>query len=169
MWIQGSHIDLDRTRVGGVWLRRATIGYLCAASSTVIGRIDLQGSTITGELDLMGTLVRPPSPDEVMIDLSDAQVGKTVLTPATDSMGLVSLHARIGTLQDLSEAGLTRNSTAPTVLLTLGTLYFSALRCGTTALGTEGICPLKPGEHPTWDPFLYALDLLIPPARESGT
>lgn len=25
-----------------------------------------------------------------------------------------------------------------------------------------GPCPVKADEHPTWDPFLYALDLLIP-------
>ncbi|MFI6739131.1 hypothetical protein ACIBI9_39935 [Nonomuraea sp. NPDC050451] len=252
---QVNGIDLFAAQAGeGIWLQRATVGYLCAASCTVNGRISLQGSTVTGELDLAGALVRAGSPDEVMIDLSDAQAGKTVLTPATGSVGVVSLrNAKFGTLQDLSQdgprteldgavyerlqplpphsarqrlawlrrgndsytpqpyeqlafayraCGLDREAgqvmreklrraaagrglaqrmwgrvqdlvlgygyqpwraaIGVTVLLTLGTLYFSTVHCNATPSGTEGLCPVKPDEHPAWDPFLYTLDLLIP-------
>ncbi|MEV1168455.1 hypothetical protein [Nonomuraea sp. NPDC049784] len=252
---QVSGIDLFAAQVGeGIWLQRATVGHLCAASSTVTGRFGMQGSTVTGELDLAGTLVRAGSPDEVMIDLSDAQAGKAVLTPAAGSVGVVSLrNARIGTLQDLSEhgprteldgavyerlqplpphsartrlvwlrrgcdlytphpyeqlasayrsSGLDREAgrvlreklrqaaagrglaqrawgrvqdlvlgygyqpwraaIGVAVLLTLGTLYFSTVGCDAAASRTEGLCPVKRDEHPMWDPFLYALDLLIP-------
>lgn len=252
---QVNGIDLFAAQAGeGIWLQRATVGHLCAASCTVNGRISLQGSTVTGELDLADALVRANSPDEVMIDLSDAQVGKTVLSPAPHSVGVVSLrNAKFGTLQDLSQdgprteldgavyerlqplpphsarerlvwlrrgsdiytpqpyeqlasayraCGLNREASqvmreklrraaagqgfaqrmwgrvqdlilgygyqpwraaiGVTVLLTLGTMYFSAVRCDATPSRTEGLCPIKPDEHPTWDPFLYTLDLLIP-------
>ncbi|MFC6020109.1 hypothetical protein ACFP2T_28435 [Plantactinospora solaniradicis] len=43
--------------------------------------------------------------------------------------------------------------------LLAGTAYFAVL--GDCA-GRRGLCPVKTDEHPTWDPFLYALDLLIP-------
>ncbi|GAA1738923.1 oxidoreductase [Nonomuraea bangladeshensis] len=252
---QVNGIDLFAAQAGeGVWLQRATVGYLCAASSQVNGRISLQGSTVTGELDLAGALVRAGSPDEVMIDLSDAQVGKAVLTPAPHSVGVVSLrNATFGTLQDLSQdaprteldgavyerlqplpphsarrrlawlrrgsdnytpqpyeqlasayraCGLNREAgqvmreklrraaagqglvqrvwgrvqdlvlgygyqpwraaVGVTVLLTLGTLYFSTAQCHAAPAGTKGLCPIKSDEHPAWDPFLYTLDLLIP-------
>ncbi|MGA5764825.1 hypothetical protein [Nonomuraea bangladeshensis] len=252
---QVNGIDLFAAQAGeGIWLQRATVGYLCAASSKVNGRISLQGSTVTGELDLAGALVRAGSPDEVMIDLSDAQAGKAVLTPAPHSVGVVSLrNATFGTLQDLSQdgprteldgavyerlqplpphsahrrlawlrrgsdnytpqpyeqlasayraCGLNREAgqvmreklrraaagqglvqrvwgrvqdlvlgygyqpwraaVGVTVLLTLGTLYFSTVQCHAALTGTKGLCPIKSDEHPAWDPFLYTLDLLIP-------
>ncbi|UBU17279.1 hypothetical protein [Nonomuraea gerenzanensis] len=248
---QVNEIDLFAARIGdGIWLQRATVGHVCAASCTVTGPIGLRGSVITGELDLAGTVVQAAEPGEMMIDLTDAQVGQVVLTPAASSVGTVSLrNARIGTLRDLSEAGprteldgavyerlrplpphsarqrlawLRRGCDVYTphpyeqlasayrasgldreagqvqreklrqaaagrglaqrwwgrvqdlvlgygyqpwraaigvaVLLTLGTLYFSTLRCR----GSAGACPVKPDEHPAWDPFLYALDLLVP-------
>ncbi|MEV5895782.1 hypothetical protein [Nonomuraea fuscirosea] len=47
------------------------------------------------------------------------------------------------------------------VLLVGAGLWFSfgATACLPTQLG---LCPVKADEHPTWDPWLYALDLLIP-------
>lgn len=49
------------------------------------------------------------------------------------------------------------------ILWTLGALWFTfgAVSCS-YGQGTTGLCPVKPGEHPTWDPWLYSLDLLIP-------
>ncbi|MFF5210025.1 hypothetical protein [Streptosporangium sp. NPDC000396] len=47
-------------------------------------------------------------------------------------------------------------------LLIAGTVYFSTVTCGTGSAQTDGLCPIKADEHPTWDPFLYSLDLLIP-------
>ncbi|GAA2790522.1 hypothetical protein [Saccharopolyspora taberi] len=40
-------------------------------------------------------------------------------------------------------------------------LWFSF---GVASCGREsaGLCPVKAGEHPTWDPWLYSLDLLVP-------
>ncbi|MEW9555152.1 hypothetical protein [Nonomuraea sp. NPDC050783] len=252
---QVNGIDLFAAQAGeGIWLQRATVGHLCVASCAVNGRISLRAGTVTGELDLAGALVRAASADEVMIDLSDAQVGKAVLTPAPRSVGRVSLrNARLGTLRDLSQdaprteldgavyerlqplpprsarqrlawlrrggdiyaphpyeqlaaayraCGLNREAgqvmreklrraaagqglaqrmwgrvqdlvlgygyqpwraaIGVTVLLALGTLYFSTVRCGAAPAGAEGLCPVKLDEHPTWDPFLYTLDLLIP-------
>ncbi|RZU49345.1 hypothetical protein EV385_1090 [Krasilnikovia cinnamomea] len=44
-------------------------------------------------------------------------------------------------------------------LLLSGTAYFAlAANCN----GQDGLCPIKPTEHPTWDPFLYVLDVLLP-------
>ncbi|MEV4832614.1 hypothetical protein AB0K25_30375 [Micromonospora sp. NPDC049257] len=34
--------------------------------------------------------------------------------------------------------------------------------CGEAAYADLPICPIKADEHPTWDPWLYSLDLLIP-------
>ena len=48
------------------------------------------------------------------------------------------------------------------VLLLMGAgLWFSfgAADCLPTS---PGLCPVKADEHPTWDPWLYSLDLLIP-------
>ncbi|MFI9554161.1 hypothetical protein [Nonomuraea endophytica] len=43
-------------------------------------------------------------------------------------------------------------------LLLAGMVFFSRVACGPAA----GLCPVKADEHPTWDPFVYSLDLLIP-------
>jgi hypothetical protein len=46
-----------------------------------------------------------------------------------------------------------------TALLLSGTAYFgAAAHCA----GTRGLCPVSPTDHPTWDPFLYTLDVLVP-------
>ncbi|MEU8004494.1 hypothetical protein AB0B66_25330 [Catellatospora sp. NPDC049111] len=44
-------------------------------------------------------------------------------------------------------------------LLAAGTAYFAA---AADCVGRAGPCPVQPGQHPHWDPFLYTLDLLIP-------
>jgi len=45
-------------------------------------------------------------------------------------------------------------------LFAAGTLWFSRAQCASP--DQAGVCPVKPDEHPAWDPALYTLDLLIP-------
>lgn len=39
---------------------------------------------------------------------------------------------------------------------------FGAGRCDRPGATTQALCPIRRDEHPTWDPWLYSLDLLIP-------
>jgi hypothetical protein len=39
---------------------------------------------------------------------------------------------------------------------------FGAQSCSRPGSNGPGLCPVKSGDHPTWDPWLYCLDLLIP-------
>jgi hypothetical protein len=45
-----------------------------------------------------------------------------------------------------------------------GALYFQFAvgSCGSGAHAASGLCPINPTVHPTWDPFLYSLDLMTP-------
>jgi hypothetical protein len=49
------------------------------------------------------------------------------------------------------------------LLLVGGGVWFTLVpeHCGRPGLGQLPLCPVN-GEHPTWDPWLYSLDLLIP-------
>ncbi|WP_267593055.1 hypothetical protein [Carbonactinospora thermoautotrophica] len=49
-----------------------------------------------------------------------------------------------------------------TGLLVAGALWFARARCARPGQTGPGLCPVKADEHPTWDPLLYSLDLLIP-------
>ncbi|MBL7262231.1 hypothetical protein [Paractinoplanes lichenicola] len=45
------------------------------------------------------------------------------------------------------------------VLLLAGTGWFAV---AASCAGAAGLCPIKADEHPSWDAFLYSLDLLVP-------
>ncbi|MFC5822198.1 hypothetical protein [Nonomuraea harbinensis] len=48
------------------------------------------------------------------------------------------------------------------MLLFVGAAFWFSVGAVDCNSSTAGLCPVKADEHPTWDPWLYSLDLLIP-------
>ncbi|MEV3978190.1 hypothetical protein [Nonomuraea sp. NPDC049758] len=149
-WPQKAHINISGLQYSRLdsdvsiserlaWLKRATPTYAAQPYEKLAACLDLAGQQGDARAVRLASVRRAHRSKNLMIhmwgNLQDAVIG----------YGYAPIRALV----------------IFAVLLVGAGLWFSlgVTPCPSTGWG---LCPVKADEHPTWDPWLYALDLLIP-------